>query len=74
MTMRMLASFLHQDGVASDSSALSDQSQAMKAVADAAGRGPGSEMLGLKIEARMRVEVWESAMPCRFAFCKLSWS
>lgn len=60
--MRMLASFLHQDGVASESSALSDQSQAMKAVADAAGKGPGSEMLSLKIEARMRVEVRESVM------------
>ena len=62
MTMRMLASFLHQDGVASDASAAiaSDQSQAMKAVADAAGRGPGSEMLNLKIEARLRVEVGAS--------------
>lgn len=59
MTMRMLACFLHQDGVSSapDSSASSDQSQAIKAVADAQQRNPGSEMLNLKIERRMRVEL-----------------
>jgi len=61
MTMRMLACFIHQDGVPSapESAASSDQAQVMKAVADAAAqqRNPGSEMLNLKIERRMRVEL-----------------
>jgi len=60
MTMRILACFMHQDGVASatDSSVLNDQGHAMKAVADATvQRNPGSEMLSLKIERRMRVEL-----------------
>ena len=59
MTMRVLACLVHQDGVASaqDSSA-NDQMQAMKAVADiAAQQQKGAEMLNLKIEQRMRIEL-----------------
>jgi len=61
MTMRMLACFIQQDGVSSapESSGSSDQAQVMKAVADAAvqHRNPGAEMLNMKIERRIRVEL-----------------